>query len=117
MYMTTGYFHHLYELLTDLKGDIYPSAYGQNINGHKFVSGLLNAHLVDNPDEIPLVVYLINNLQNTYRLNTGLLQRFIQASYDDERQVHRARLVLQPLNASQIPFIWQDLCENATFTN
>lgn len=99
-------FHHLYEVLTGCIGDVCPSAYGVHNGGNEFFSGLVNAHLVENPNEILLVDYLMDNLQNTYGLNTSLLQRILQASYEDELQVHRTRnLVLNPLNASRDQFI------------
>lgn len=78
----------------------------------------MNAHLVENPDKIPLVEDLMYSLQNTHRLNTSLLNRFLRASYDDEWQgqmTHPSKV--QKLNVSQVKFIFQVLFENAIYAD
>lgn len=58
----------------------------------------------------------MENLQNMYRLNTIFLQRFLWASYGDERQGHWTRnLIVQLLKASKVEFIFQVLLDNAYF--
>lgn len=113
MSIKTGDYHHLNEVITGLISDVYPSAYGRHINGNEFVSGLTNEHLVENPYEIPPVDKLMENLHNTYRLNKGLLQKLLRASYDDEWQGQRTRpRHVQQMNVNKVKFICQLLLEN-----
>lgn len=75
----------------------------------------MNAHLVENADEIPFLDETLDKIQNTYRLNTSLLKRFLQPSYDDERQGQRTRpRNVEPLNASQVKLISKVLLDSAT---
>lgn len=68
----------------------------------------MNSHLVENPDKIPVVDDLIDNHQNTYGLNTSILQSILRASYEDGLQGHRARnLLVQPPHAVQVQFLCQ----------
>lgn len=66
-----------------------PSTYGLRINGNEFVSGLVNAKVLEDPDTTPLVDGLISNLQNTHRLITSLLQRFSKPDVAQQCTFHR----------------------------
>lgn len=78
----------------------------------------MNAHLVKKRYETPLVDELMNNLQNKYRLNKNLLQSFLPASYEDERQGQTARPKhVQPPDASLVKLICQVLLDKSTFAD
>lgn len=118
MDITTGDFHRLNEVLTDLIGDVYPNFYVRRINGKEIFGGIVNAHLVKNHNETPLVDDPMENLHNKYRRNTSLLQNVLISSYDDEIQGHKTRnLVVQPLDASNFQLIFQVLLDISTFNH
>lgn len=78
----------------------------------------MNENLAKNPDELPLVNGLMKKLQNTYRLNISLLQIFLKASYDNERQSQTTyNLHVKPLNVSKVQFICQVSIYYAAFND
>lgn len=120
----TGEFRLLNELPTGLIVDVYPNAYIRHsaylryISVNEFFSGLANARLVKNPNEISLMDDVMENLHNTYKMNKSLVQIFLRASYDDELQGHKTRtLVVQSVNAGQVQFISQVLMQNENFND
>lgn len=58
------------------QGDVIFSSHDLNVNCNAFIGVFVDADLLDNRSEVPLVEDLLNRLQNKFRLNMSLLQRF-----------------------------------------
>lgn len=81
-----------------------------------FFSGLVNQPLLDHVDHFPHVDILTANMTMLFGNISPALQSFYEAAYDDEINERRPQYMsLQPLNSSQVYFIFKFLLRNNIF--